>query len=81
MQVPRISASVAPMPTMALTAHFDGEKVQFDEPCLLDSNARLMVVVRPQDGERYDWSQFSAGHVSNAYGDTEPEYTAVDLRP
>ena len=33
------------MTTVALTAHFDGEKVQFDEPCRLDTNARLMVVV------------------------------------
>ena len=69
------------MTTVALTAHFDGEKVQFDEPCLLDANARLMVVVLPPDDERRDWSRLSAGQLAKAYGDTEPEYTAADLRP
>ncbi len=69
------------MTTVALTAHFDGEKVQFDEPCQLDTNARLMVVVLPPDDERHAWSRFSAAHLAKAYGDTEPEYTAADLRP
>ena len=69
------------MTTVALTAHFDGEKVQFDEPCRLDANARLMVVVLPPDDERHAWSRFSAGQLAKAYGDTEPEYTAADLRP
>lgn len=69
------------MKTVALTAHFDGEKVQFDEPCQLDTNARLMVVVLPHDDERLAWSRFSATQLANAYGDNEPEYTATDLRP
>jgi len=69
------------MTTVALTAHFDGEKVQFDEPCQLDTNARLMVVVLPPDDERQAWSRFSAAQLAKAYGDTEPEYTAADLRP
>lgn len=69
------------MKTVALTAHFDGEKVQFDEPCQLDTNARLMVVVLPPDDERQAWSQLSAGQLAKAYGDHEPEYTASDLRP
>jgi len=68
------------MKTVALTAHFDGEKVQFDEPCQLDANARLMVVVLP-DEERQAWSRFSAAQLAKAYGDNEPEYTAADLRP
>jgi hypothetical protein len=29
------------MKTVALTAHFDGEKFQLDEPCQLEPNARL----------------------------------------
>jgi len=69
------------MTTVALTAHFDGEKVQFDEPCRLDANARLMVVVLPPDDERHAWSRLSAGQLARAYGDTEPEYTAAGLRP
>lgn len=68
------------MKTVALTAHFDGEKVQLDEPCQLEPNARLMVVVLPDD-ERQAWSRFSAAQLAKAYGDNEPEYTAADLRP
>ena len=68
------------MTTVALTAHFDGEKVQFDEPCQIDANARLVVVVLPPDHERHAWSRFSAGQLAKAYGETEPEYTSADLR-
>jgi hypothetical protein len=69
------------MKAVALTAHFDGEKVQFDEPCQLEANARLVVVVIPPDDERGAWSRFSAGQLAKAYSDQEPAYTAADLRP
>jgi hypothetical protein len=69
------------MTTVALTAHFDGEKVQFDEPCNLETNARLMVVVLPPEDERHAWSQFSAVRLAKAYSNTEPEYTAADILP
>ena len=69
------------MTTVALTAHFDGEKVQFDEPCQIETNARLVVVVLPPDDEHLAWSKLSTGQLTRAYGATEPEYTAEDLRP
>ena len=69
------------MKTVALTAHFDGEKVQFDEPYQIDPNARLVVVVLPTEDERLAWSQFSSKYLAKAYGDTEPEYTTDDLQP
>jgi hypothetical protein len=69
------------MKTVALTAHYDGEKVQLDEPCQLERNARLMVVVLPTDDERQAWSRFSAEQLAKAYGENEPEYTAADVRP
>lgn len=69
------------MTTVALTAHFDGEKVRFDEPCQIETNARLVVVVLPPDDERHDWSRFSSGQLAKSYGDAEPEYTMADLRP
>ena len=69
------------MKTVALTAHFDGEKVQFDEPCHIEANARLVVVVLPSDDERHAWSRFSAAQLAKAYGNDEPEYTTADLRP
>jgi hypothetical protein len=69
------------MKTVALTAHFDGDKVQLDEPCQLDANTRLVVVVLPPDDYRHEWSRLSAGQLAKAYGDNEPEYTTADLRP
>lgn len=68
------------MKAVAVTAHFDGEKVQFDEPCQLETNARLLVVVLPPEAEREMWSRFSASQLARAYGENEPEYTAADLR-
>jgi len=68
------------MKAVAITAHFDGEKVQFDEPCQLEANARLVVVVLPPDDERQAWSRLSAGQLAKAYSENEPEYTAADLR-
>ena len=67
------------MTTVALKAHFDGAKVQFDEPCQIETNARLVVLVLPPDDERADWAQFSTGQLAGAYGDNEPEYTAGGL--
>lgn len=69
------------MKTVALSAHFDGEKVQFDEPCQLEPNTRLMIVVLPPDNEQQAWSRFSAMQLAKAYGENEPLYTTADLRP
>ena len=63
------------MKAVAITAHFDGEKVQFDEPCQLETNARLVVVVLPPEDERQAWFRLSASQLAKAYGDNEPEYT------
>jgi hypothetical protein len=69
------------MKAVALTAHFDGERVQLDEPFELAPHARLVVVVLPPDDERDAWWRFSSGQLAKAYGDNEPEYTTADLRP
>lgn len=69
------------MKAVALTAHFDGEKVQLDEPYEIAANARLLVVVLPPDEERQAWARTSASHLAKAYGNDEPEYTTADLRP
>ncbi len=68
------------MTTVALKVHFDGEKVQFDEPCHIETNARPVVLVLPPDDECADWAQFSAGQLARAYDDNESEYGAGDLR-
>ena len=37
------------MPLVSLFAHFDGEHIQLDEPYDLPVNARLIVIVLPED--------------------------------
>jgi hypothetical protein len=69
------------MTTVALSAHFDGQKIELDEPYRLPENSRLVVVVLPADDERQEWSHLAAQQLARAYGDAEPEYTTADLRP
>ena len=68
------------MKTIALGAHYDGNKIELDEPYPLPENARLVVIVLPQDDERQDWLRLSAQQLARAYNDNEPEYTEADLR-
>ncbi len=69
------------MTTVALSAHFDGQKIQLDEPYRLPPNARLLVVVLPDNGEREEWARLATQQLARAYGESEPEYTVADLRP
>jgi len=69
------------MTTVALSAHFDGQKIELDEPYRLPENSRLVVVVLPGDDERQDWSRLAVQQLARAYGAAEPEYTTADLRP
>jgi len=68
------------MKTIALGAHYDGNKIVLDEPYPLPENARLVVIVLPQDDERQDWLRLSVQQLARAYNDNEPEYTEADLR-
>ena len=65
-----------------LSAHFDGEKIQLDQPYKLAENARLVVVVLDgtDDDQRQEWARLAAQHLARGYGDAEPEYTPADLR-
>lgn len=69
------------MTTVALSAHFDGKKIELDEPYPLPHNARLVVIVLPADDERQEWSRLAGQQLARAYGESEPEYTTTDLRP
>ena len=68
------------MKTIALSAHYDGKKIDLDEPFPLPENAHLVVIVLPQDDERHDWLWLSVQQLARAYNDNEPEYTEADLR-
>lgn len=71
------------MKTLTLTAHFDGDHIQLDEPFALPADARLLVTILPEaaaDPERQDWSALSKAGLARAYSDDEPDYPASLVR-
>ena len=71
------------MQTVTLTAHYDGERIQLDEPFALPSDARLLVTVLPaasEDAEREAWYALSKAGLARAYSDDEPDYPASLVR-
>jgi len=70
------------MPTVTLKAHYDGERIQLDEPFDLPRNALLLVTLVPQEGngDRVAWLAASSAALARAFGDDEPEYTQADIR-
>ena len=63
---------------ITIRAHFDGEHIRLDEPCQLEPDAKLLVIVlpkRPHVEENKDWMHLSLQALENAYGEQEPEYS------
>jgi hypothetical protein len=63
---------------IAVRAHFDGRQIRLDEPCQLEPDTQLLIIIlaqRPGKGEREDWEGLSLRALSNAYGEHEPEYS------
>jgi hypothetical protein len=66
------------MSFLTIRAHFDGEHVLLDEPCQLEPDMQLLIIVLPkqlQNGEYEDWARLSLQALGNAYGEHEPEYS------
>jgi len=71
------------MPSLSLRAHYDGERVQLDEPLDLPPNTPLLVTVLPTgevDGDQVEWLNASKQALVRAFADEEPEYTLADLQ-
>ena len=70
------------MPSVTLKAHYDGERIQLDEPFDLPRNAPLLVTVLPPqgNGDRVAWLAASSAALARAFGDDEPEYSLADIR-
>ena len=72
------------MPAISLKAHFDGQKIQLDEPFEIPPDAQLLVtVLKPPlaEEERQTWLALSARSLAAAYGDNEPDYSDVEILP
>ena len=68
------------MKTISVTAHFDGEHIQLDEPLDLEPNTKLIVTVLSEDTEREEWLRFSLQGLARAYADDEESYSLSDIR-
>jgi hypothetical protein len=72
------------VPTISLRAHFDGQKIQLDEPFELPTDAQLLVTVLSPatiEPEYAGWAGLAADGLARAYGDNEPEYSSADILP
>lgn len=66
------------MSPRTLRAHFDGKQIRLEEPCQLEPNTQLLVVVLPKqsrDDEQDEWLRLSQRALENAYGEEEPAYS------
>jgi hypothetical protein len=66
-----------------LQAHYDGERIQLDEPFDLPRDTLLLVTVLPlpeSNGDRVAWLAASRAALARTFADNEPEYTHADIR-
>ena len=69
------------MQTITLSAHFDGQQIQLDEPFMLEPGSQLMVTILPgREAERVAWQQLSGQGLARSYGDEEPDYSLADVK-
>lgn len=71
------------MKTVTLSAHFNGDRIQLDEPFALPANASLLVTILPEDlpgQELQDWYALSKAGLARAYSDDDPDYPASLVR-
>ncbi len=56
------------MKVISLSAHFDGQSIQLDEPYKLEPNTKLIVTILPErSAEREAWLCLSKDQLNNAY--------------
>ncbi len=66
------------MDTVVLHAHFDGERIQLNEPYNIEQNTKILVTILPNescDTEQKDWIKLALSGLENAYSKNEPEYS------
>jgi hypothetical protein len=60
------------MKLISLSAHFDGQSIQLDEPYKLEPNIKLIVTVLPEQlAEREAWLWLSRHQLNNAYNQND----------
>ncbi|MCT7976139.1 hypothetical protein [Laspinema olomoucense] len=68
------------MKVISLSAYFDGQSIQLDEPYQLEPNTKLIVTVIPeQPSERETWLSWSSHQLNRAYN-AEDEYPLDSIK-
>ncbi len=77
------------MKIVSLSAHFDGQSIQLDEPYPIEPNTKLIVTLVPEQiSEQAAWFSLSSHHLNNAYSEEDdypldaikianPDYTEI----
>jgi hypothetical protein len=70
------------MQNPTIKAHFDGHRIQLDEPFDLPTDVPLLVTVLVAEpgSDRADWIALAQQALARAYGPDEPEYTSDDIK-
>jgi hypothetical protein len=70
------------MPAVSLRAHFDGERIQLDEPFDLQTDVPLLVTILADetDKDREAWLAVGCHALARGFGDSEPDYTLADIK-
>ena len=69
------------MVNITLRAHYDGSKIQLDEPYALQPDTKLLVtVIRSNAADDAAWTKFSQQGLAAAYSQAEPEYSLNMVR-
>lgn len=55
------------MEIISLSAHFDGQSIQLDQPYELEPNTKLLVTIVPSLEERENWLHLSQEQLNRAY--------------
>ncbi|MCT7955247.1 hypothetical protein [Laspinema palackyanum] len=60
------------MKIVSLSAHFDGQSIQLDEPYPLEPNTQLIVTLVPKPiSEQEAWFSLSSHHLNHAYSEED----------
>ncbi len=60
------------MKVISLSAHFDGQSIQLDEPYKLEPNTKLIVTILPEQSAEYEsWLCLSKEQLNNVYNEDD----------
>jgi hypothetical protein len=69
------------MPLKSIAAHYDGQRVCFDEEVTIAPKTRLLVtILEDSDHDREEFLRLASAAFADSFGDDEVEYTEADLK-